>query len=38
MKLSEYLDRTGQHIPSEIFEKYKGEGKEFEEWRLIFSF
>ena len=30
--LLEYLDRTGQHIPCRIFEKYRDENHNYSEW------
>ena len=36
--LLEFLDKTGQHISSEIFEKYKDERKSPAEWEALFPF
>lgn len=35
--LLEYLDRTGQHIPRRIFEKYKNEKHNYSEWVALFN-
>ena len=37
MPLLEFLDKTGQHISSEIFEKYKDERKSPAEWEILFN-
>ena len=35
MSLIEYLDRTGKHVSTKIFEKYKNEKHNYSDWEIL---
>lgn len=37
MNLTEFLDRTGQHVSAKTFNKYRGEKRNYSEWEALFN-
>ena len=37
MSLLEFLDRTGKHVSTETFEKYRDEKHNYLDWRVLFN-
>ena len=37
MSLTEFLDRTGKHVSTKTFEKYKNVYHNYSEWEALFN-